>query len=195
MVEIEKWAVINLLGRDAPERRAVGLGGDQSVEQVEAAWIADRAIEQRDRRIERDARLGASLIEGGDPPLDHFLLAQALGQFVRVGLGAWRQVAERRQDALQLDHMLVRLAQHCDQGVELFLENWYTGARRHWQPARAVFDRKGAVVVHEPEFALFQHIAVLILEDRQQDFVLELILDGLPIDIKIAGIWRAGAIL
>ena len=45
LVDVEEAAIIDLLGRHAPEGRAIRLGGDQRVEQVEATRVANHAIE------------------------------------------------------------------------------------------------------------------------------------------------------
>ena len=45
------------------------------------------------------------------------------------------------------------------------------------------------------QFSRFEDLPILLSQHRQQDLVLQLLLDGPPIDVEIGRIGRAGAVL
>ena len=100
-VHVKKATVINFLGSDPPERQPVGLRIKQFIQRIEATRIARFAIDLRQRLLNclLDLRcLGATTFE---TPLDDFFFANALRDAFWVGLGAFWQIFERRQNTLQ----------------------------------------------------------------------------------------------
>ena len=57
-----------------------------------------------------------------------------------------------------------------------------------------VVDEKRPFFKGEPQLAVFEHRAVLVAQDRNQDLVLQLFLDRVPVDIEKTRIGGAGAI-
>lgn len=58
-----------------------------------------------------------------------------------------------------------------------------------------VADKKGAFLEDQAQFAVLQHPAVLVSQDRQQDLVLQLRLHRVPVDVEEPRIGGAGAVL
>ncbi len=99
LVDVEKAAVVDLVGGHAPERQAVGLGVEQPVQQVEARGVALLAVEQGNVPLDKFADRPALRGQGGEAPFDDLLLALPLDDLRRVGFRSTRQVADGVEDA------------------------------------------------------------------------------------------------
>ena len=101
-VDVEEAAVVDLVHRDPPEGRPVGLLGDQAVDLVEAVGIADPAVEPVDGCRDGGSNLRARLFQGGEPPLDDRDLAITLGlAFLRESRSR-REVLEGRSECCDI---------------------------------------------------------------------------------------------
>ena len=110
-VDVEEATVVDLVHRDPPEGRPVGLLGDQAVDLVEALGIPDPAVEPVDGRRDGGSDLRARLLQGGEPPLDDRDLAITLGlAFLRESRCAG-QVFEGGQNAAIFQQMFMVIAQ------------------------------------------------------------------------------------
>ena len=116
VVDVEEAAVVDLLRRDAPEGRAVGLRVEQIVEQSRCR-ASSVALKASSAACDGITDFRAGVVERGDAPLDDFLLAVALGHLLRVGLVRGGEVAERGEDARQFEDVLVLRAQLLDQCI------------------------------------------------------------------------------
>ena len=111
IVDIEKAAVIDLLRRHAPEREPIRLIVEQRVERIEAARIARRAVDFRERLRDRRLHLRRFLATPFQASLDDLFFAGAFRDPLRIALGPARQIFERGHDALQF-------------GVEILVLEW-----------------------------------------------------------------------
>ena len=109
--------------------------------------------------------------QGGQPALDHLLLALALGDLVGLGLRAAGKVADGGQDALILDERRIVGAQAAFQLLEPMPEDAGVAARGDREAAVEVVDEERPVVESQPELAGLEHLAVGVAQDREQHLV------------------------
>src|SRR5262249_8328922 len=69
------------------------------------------------------------------------------------------------------------------------------GARSYGKLGVVIVDEKGPVLIGKPQFALFQHVAVLVLKNREQHLVFQLRIYRVQVDVKVGGIAGAGSVL
>src|SRR5215813_8488309 len=69
------------------------------------------------------------------------------------------------------------------------------GTRSHRKLGVVIVDEKGPVLMGKSQFALFQHVAVLVLEDREQHLVFQLRIYRAPVDVKVGRVAGAGSVL
>ncbi|MBI2940370.1 MAG: hypothetical protein HYY04_08010 [Chloroflexi bacterium] len=166
------------------------------IEGVETPGLPTGAVEGGDRRLDRRLDRWRSRGELGDSSLDNLLLALSLGDLLRVRLGLRRQVADRRDDGLELLDVLVVAAERLGQLVALRGEDIGVGARRHRQPTIVVGDEEGAILIAQDQLLALQHLAVRVAQDGQQDAVLQVgpHLQRVPVDVEERRVGRAGAV-
>ena len=106
------------------------------IEFVEAARVAWPTVDLGERLFDRLLHLRRLLATPLQPALDDFFFAGALGDSFRIGLGASRQVLQRRDDALQLS-------------VKIFVFVFREIFQRNLEnvPIRAGRDREFAIVI------------------------------------------------
>src|SRR5678815_3106341 len=114
----EEAAAVAPVARDAPVGEPVRLRGQEPVEEVEARGIPFRAVHDPEIFVDVLADLRRFLDEGGEPPLDDLLLAQALLDPRGIRLRPAGQVVERGEDAAQLAQPRVVGAEPLREGVE-----------------------------------------------------------------------------
>ncbi len=91
--------------------------------------------------------------------------------------------------------MLVFLAQHAgDAGQRPFKDDGIR-AGRHRQFDVVVAEEKGPILEGEADLAGLQNAAVLVLQKRQKHLVIEIGIDGMPVDIETTGVDGAGSVL
>jgi hypothetical protein len=194
-VDVEEPPVVDLVGRRAPVREPVGLRLEQLVQRVEAGGIARPAVDGLDRRIDGLTHRRRLAHEPGEPGPRHFLLALALGDLVEVGLGVRRHLLQRRQDAQELVQVRILLAEL----VRERIDGPRVDARRlpgiDGQFVLEVAQHERAVRERQLQLAAFQHAAVLVAENRQQELGVQLRLDRCPVDVEEARRRRAGPVL
>ena len=96
LVDVEKSAIVDLVGRDLPEAQPIGLVGEQTLQPIEAARLTLDAVEILQRVLDRIADVGALLVEVRDPAPDDRDLAPPLANLLQVGFGALREDARPR---------------------------------------------------------------------------------------------------
>src|SRR3989304_2751754 len=133
--------------------------------------------------------------EGAEAPLDGHAFAIARLEPGGIGLGLRRQVAERREDALELERLRVVGPERRERLVEPAAEGARVGARRDGQERVAVADEERTLPELERELLVLEDPAVLVAEDRQQDLVLQLRLERVPVDVEGPRGGRRGAAL
>ena len=133
IVDVEEPAIVDFLAGHAPISRAIRLGVDQAVHRIEAGRFAGRAVVFGDRGVQGGAKFRASDVQSRDSPFDNFLLAIALGQLIRIGFGARRQVVNLRQDAQQFLNVLVLLAELRRQFLPPSAQDVIVGSRSNRQ--------------------------------------------------------------
>ncbi len=197
LVHIEEPAVVDLFRRNAPVRETVGLVVQQPVEQVEAARIARDSVESLDAGIDEGRDPAAALGERREPPLDDLFFARTRGDRFGVSRIPRREVARRGDDALQLVGVGAPvIGVLCREPlVELDAEDRRIGVRRDRQRFVVVLHRERAVAEHERELLTFEHLAVLIAEDRNEQLVGKLRLHRVPLDVEDGRETRARAVL
>ena len=130
-----------------------------------------------------------SRAQSNQTTLPHFLFTVALDFLFGRGATTVRQMAERGDDALQVQEIFVG-------GADSFLQTFDLET----QNARVLFgiDRKAMLKIKDAELsalgvegqfqiAALQHVAVLIRKSRYQDLALKFIFDRPPIDVEEVG--------
>ena len=97
IVDVEETPVIDFLRRHPPESEPVGLIVQELIERVETARIARRAVDLRDRFLDRLLHLRRFLAAPLQPALDDFLFARAFRDAFRIGFGPPGQIFQRGQ--------------------------------------------------------------------------------------------------
>ena len=69
------------------------------------------------------------------------------------------------------------------------------GPRVQRQSDLVIPQEERPLAIFQLQLARFQDLAVLVAEDRQQDPVPQFLFDGLPVDVEVGGVRRAGAVL
>ena len=183
IIHIEKTAIINFLGRDAPKRQAIRLRVKKLIQPIEAPGIAWATVNFSQRFFNRALNLGCFLTTPLQTALHDFLFPRALGDLFRIGLSPSRQILQRSQNALKL-------------GVKLFvfvfreifqrhLEHETISAGRNRQFLISIGQREGALFEMHLQFAALQHATVLIAQDREQNFIAQVGFERAPIDVEI----------
>ncbi len=179
IVDIEEAAVVDVVGGDTPLREAVRLGLDEFMQRVEATGIVGRAVDRGYILEDECFYFVRSRAQSDQTTLLHFLFTVALDFLLGRGATTVRQVAERGDDALQVQEIFVG-------GADSFLQTFDLET----QNARVLLgiDRKAMLKIKDAELsalgvegqfqiAALQHVAVLIRKNRYQDFALKFILD------------------
>jgi hypothetical protein len=136
--------------------------------------------------------LGAELFQ---PHFGDLFFAGALGDLGAVRYRARRHFLELRHDALQLGQMITGASGtgriqggdarwHGARGrggrgrqfIQGNLEDQIVRARIDGQAGLVILEGKNAGLEAEAQLTLFEHLAVLVAEDRQEDFVFEFLL-------------------
>ena len=120
VVDIEEAPVVDFLRGHAPEGEAIGLIVQQFVERIEAAPVAGRAVDLRERGLDSLLHLRRFLATPLEPLLDDLLLARPLRDAVGIGFAAPRQIFQRGHDALEF-------------GVEIFVLKAAPAFRARWR--------------------------------------------------------------
>ena len=81
------------------------------------------------------------------------------------------------------------------QRVQPVRQNRAVGPRVERQKRLEIAQEERPVAVLQLQFARFEDLPILIAQDRQQDPVPQFLLDGLPVDVEVGGVGRAGAVL
>ena len=105
------------------------------------------------------------------------------------------QVLQCGNDAQQLDHVGIVLGQDGLQFLQTLLENELVALGKQREFVIEIVDEKRAFFKNEPQLLVFQHLAVLIAQDREQHLVQQLLLDRRPVDVEVAGIGRGLSVL
>src|SRR4030095_13912047 len=107
IVDIKKAPVIDLVARDAPERGAVGLRFDETVQQIEAPGITWLAVESFHSLIKSPCGLRALVAQVGDSALDDLFFAEPFRDSFRTHLQTRGEVSKCRQNGLQLREVAI----------------------------------------------------------------------------------------
>ena len=101
VVHIKKATVINFLGGDPPKRQPIRLRVKQLIQRIKAARVAGLPVDLGQRLFNCLLDLRSFRATTFESSLNDFLFANALRDAFWIGLGAFWQIFERRQDTLQ----------------------------------------------------------------------------------------------
>src|SRR5581483_4622257 len=194
-VDVEKPAVVDLIGRHPPIRKAISLPVQEGVEEIEAARIPFDSIIEDDVLIDKGPDLFRRMVELGETLLNPFDLPPLLRNPLRIGFDLLREMKEREGDAVILLQPL-RIVGHLRvERIEPMPENFGIGPRGDRKAALIIFDMKRPFRKGQIQLLIFQDTAVLVAQDRQEDLAVQLLLDRLPVDIEVVRIGRIPAVL
>ena len=172
IINVEKAAVIDFLGRDAPKRQPIRLRVQQFVQFVEAAWIPALSVDLRQclfNRLLDPRRFFATALE---TPLDDFFFTSAFCDPFRIGFRAFRQIFERGQNALQLGVKIFLLV--LGEILQRDFQDVTICAGRDWQSAFAIEQVKRPFLKADLQFAALKNAPVLVAQNWQQDLVAQI---------------------
>src|SRR5581483_9780998 len=174
-----KTAVIDIVCGYSPLRQTVGLRLDQLVQRIEASRVTRVAVQRLDGLFEIGFDFRGPGTECREPAFLNFLLAVAFRNALGRDLVAARQMPEGGTDAVQLEHIIVSGTERAIQHFHPAAENTWILSRIDWKPVLKIKQAELALfrIEHEFQVAALQHIAVLVSEDRNQNFSLEFILN------------------
>ena len=101
IIYVEKTAVIDFFGRDAPKRQPIRLRVKQLVQRIETAWVARLSINLGQCLFDCLLRLRRFRTPTLETSFDDFFFANSFCDSFWIGFGAFRQIFERSQNALQ----------------------------------------------------------------------------------------------
>ncbi len=191
VVNVEKTAVVNFVGCDSPKAQAIGLMVEEAFEIIETVGGAFGTVDGSQHLIQSRSGDFTAFDQGRQPALNDFLFPLTFPHFGQVGVLARGQVGQGGEYALQLEQVIVA-------GWGLFFyfrENFFqeqgpgSGGQRISSALR--IERKGPSFIHGANQLAFQHETKLVGQEGQQDFVGELGLGRVPINIEVAGVIRA----
>ena len=193
IVDVEKAAVIDFLGRHAPEREAVGLIVQQFVEPIETAGIARSAIDLGERLVDRlPAPASASSQRRSSRRLMiSFSRARSAMRSGSVSLRRGRY-SSAVKNALELGIEILVL-----EGRELFqrdLEDVAVGPGRDREFVIVIAKEKRAAFEAHPQLAALEDAPILVAQNRQENFFVQIGFERMPFDVEIRRIDRAGAV-
>ena len=198
LVDIEKPAVVDFIGRDPPVGQPVPLLIQQLFELIETACVPFLAVDLPDRAIQRVFHGRRRLDQIGQTATSDLLFSIPFFHRERIATIAWRQITELRDDALQLDPVGAALARRLHlrrtQVVGRF-KNVRPGRRRQRISPRAIAQLQSLVVVNDLQVAVLQHAAERFAQKWQQYLAVQGGCRGMPVDVEKAGEVRALAVL
>ena len=201
IVDVEKSAVIDLLGRDFPMGQAVRLRFQQPMQAIVAAAAARAAVAARNRRLHitpHAVTVPHQIAQPRDQPWQAGAPQQCR---FRVGIPVRGQFIELRQQSAQLAQFGLRRQNLVLSGG---VGHWPRPGGKH-QGIGLRIDRKAALVVlhrkfavrlqvHQFELAALQLFAILRRQYRQQHFVVHLFFQRRPVNVEVAGEFRSLAV-
>src|SRR5215472_934521 len=189
-VDVEKTAIVNVVGCHPPLRKAVRLRLDEFVQHVERAWILRLAVNTLDIFSDELATFRGTCTQSCDSPLLDFLLAIALSTLLRSCSAAIGKMIESRHNALQLEEVFVRFTQLLLQAVDVVAEDTRILSGIDGEAVLEIEDAELAAFPIKCEFqiAFLEGRAVLIGQDRNQHFSLQFIFNRVPIDVEEVGV-------
>ena len=201
IVDVEKSAVIDLLGRDFPMGQPVSLRFQQPMQAIVAAAAARAAVAARNRRFHITPH-AVTVPHQIAQPRDQPWQAGAPQQCgFRVGIPVRGQFIELRQQSAQLAQFGLRRQNLVLSGG---VGHWPRPGGKHQgiglridgKAALVVLQRKFAVrvQVHQFELAALQLFAILRRQHRQQHFVVHLFFQRRPVNVEITGEFRSLAV-
>src|SRR5229473_2145172 len=164
------------------------------MEKIETAGVALPSVENLHFAGNPGADLGGIGGERCQAALDHLFFAVALDHLGALGFELARQMVDRGQDGLKLDEAWIRLAQLLLQRLDLVPQQRRVLLRGNREGAIVIAQHQRAIHEGESELAPLEHNPVLIAEDREENLVLQLFCDRVPIDVEVLGVERSGAI-
>ena len=177
--DLEEAAVVDLVARDAPEREAISLVIEQSVERVETARLARRPVNDGEGFFDRLLHQRRFLAAALEPALDHFLFSRSFRDPLRVALRPAGQILERSHDALKF-------------GVEIFVLVRAELIQRDFEKAFAQCDVILAPTAPSAAFALGEKSDDPIAMYLNDVFAVPASLAGLPAMSVPAGLNSEG---
>ncbi len=176
-------------------RKPIGLGVQQLVQRVEAVQIVGRSVEILHVPADKIRNRCRLLRQLAEPSLDHLLLPLPLGDRSGLDLRALGQVFQSRHDALQLAQVLGICRQGLLQRFEPVGEDGMIAPRVQRQVPVEVGQPERPVVKLQFQLARFEHLPILIAEDRKKDLVPQALFQRVPVDVKKRGVRRSGPVL
>ena len=193
-VDVEKPAVVDLLRRHPPEGKAVHLVAQQPVQEVEARRLSLGPVEDDHVLVDEGCHFGTLLAELPEAFLDDFLLAMALRLLFRVLFRGRRQVLQRGVDAQELQQGRGLGGKEPLQALQAVSENLQVALRFHGDLHPGTLDEEAPFPEQQAQLAVFQHLAVLVAEKREQHLAGQLLFHRLPVDVEEVRVGRAHAV-
>ncbi len=194
LVDVEKSPIVDFLHGNTPVREPVCLHREQSVEAVEAPGASLDPVQRDHRTVDVREHRRRNRGQPGEPALDHFLFAIALrSQRLRLHVPPGKAL-NRGEDAEELDPR-VALAYPGEECLRLEAENAAVRVRRDRKDVIGVTRTEHSIHVLEGDLLSFEHCAIGIAKDRQQDLVFQLGFQRMPVDIEELRIPRARTVL
>src|SRR5713226_589971 len=105
IVDVEKTAVINFVGRNPPKTQAVGLVVQKLLQRIEAVRISLATVDDSQYFLQTGPYHITVLDQGRHSAPDDFLLPLALPHSCQVSVLTRRKVRDRGDNALQFQHV------------------------------------------------------------------------------------------
>src|SRR6185437_10935467 len=175
IIDVKEPPVINFLAGDPPVRQAINLLLQQPVQIIKAARIAWHSVMKLQSSFREPARITRLLDEPKEGFHERSNGPPALADQFAILCAVRRQAAQPRQHVAQflISDLIVER-----------LKDERNGLRIKRQALVKVLDVESSFIKDQFDMAALQFGAILVSQNRNQELVLEFLLDGVPVNVK-----------
>src|SRR5215469_14377560 len=184
IVDVEKAAVVDVIGRSSPLREAIGLSFDEFVQRIEAAGVIGTSVNRDHVLCDEFCDLARARGKCGQTTLLDVLFTGALDFLLRCCIAAIGEMTESGDDALQFKEIFVGSAEFLLQTLDMEAQDTGVFVGRDRKPMLVVKHAEFATLGVEAQLELcfFKDVSILLGEYGDKDLSLQFIFDGIPID-------------
>src|SRR5678816_4714361 len=189
-VDVKEPPVVDFIRRDPPMGEPIYLVAEELVQQIKALCISLCSVQNGDIFTYEGLDRVTLRHNACQPPPDDLFFPIAFFDSRRIQIVPSGQISKSRQDALKLQHRRIIHSYPANQLIQTKNEDHDRVFRINGKPVIAVSNYKPPFVVCNADFLVLHHGAILLSQNGQQNFTLQLGLDRMPIDIeerRIAG--------
>ena len=188
VVDVEKSAIVDFVGGNAPKTQAIGLVIQDFLQSVEAVRVSFAAIDDGQYFLQTSAHGITVLDQGGQTAADDLFLALSFPDFGQVSVLTQREMRDSGENALQFLDMTVRVGEFFFRLDQNAFQQGGPRTRSQRKVDAQRIENKPAAVKQDANGLTFEDQAKLVGQKGQQDFIGQLGFGRVPVNIEMAGI-------